>query len=114
MYLLFSLQYQHGIQTEAGRHDFKFEIGMIQYNGELGTKEVFFDFSDVNDRNILVEGIQVGFKSDSKLEKASKLWEIAENGAKYSNYNMDGEIADDASDCRQSMTDIAKTKKTQR
>ena len=90
------------------------EIGMIQYNGELGAKEVFFDFGDVNDRNILIEGIQVGFESDSKLENASKVWEITEMGAKESNYDMDGEIADDASDCRQNITDVARTKKSQR
>ena len=90
------------------------ETGIIQCYGEFGTKEVLFNFSHINDRNILVEGIQVGFESDAKLEKASKVWGITEMGREGSNYNMDGEIADDLSDCRQKIADNAITKKNQR
>ena len=90
------------------------EIGIIQYNGEFGAKEVLFNFSHVNDREILVEGIQVRFESDAKLEMASKVWEITEMGVKERNYNMDGRRADDVSDCRENITDNARTKRNQR
>ena len=90
------------------------EIGIIQYNGAFGSKEVLFNFSHVNERDILVEGIQVGFESDAKLEMASKVWGITEMGAKERNYNMEGGRADDASDCRQNITDNARTKKNHR
>ena len=90
------------------------ETGRIQYNGEFGTNEVLFKNSHVNERNILVKGIQVGFESDTKLEKASKVWEITEMGGIRSIYNMDGEIADDVSDCRQKIADNVITKKSQR
>ena len=75
------------------------EIGIIQYNGEFGTKDVLFNFGHVNDRNILVEGIQVGFESDAKLENASKVWEMTEMDSQENNYSMGGEIDDDASNC---------------
>ena len=88
--------------------------GIIQYHGQFGTKEVLFIFSQVNDSNILVKGIQVGFESDTKLEKASKMWEITEMGGIGSIYNMDGEIADDVSDWRQKIADNAITKKSKR
>ena len=84
------------------------EIGIIQYNGPFGSKEVLFNFSHVNERDILVEGIQVGFESDAKV------WGITEMGAKERNYNMEGGRADDASDCRQNITDNARTKKNHR
>lgn len=90
------------------------ETGIIQYYGEFGTKEVLFNFSHINDRNILVEGIQVGFESDAKLENASKVWEITEMDSQENNYSMGGEIADDASNCGQNITNNARTKRNHR